>query len=153
MEENPDESWDEEPQIYELEPRHVRRLQAWASFLRDIDEELWDYAVWMENGDLDPDEAFAHGGGCGTAGCAVGWLPQIFPEEFGWTGTGKSVRRNGFSTMKDFFGLSTSDWKRIEINAHQDFDIDAVHRSEVEPEDVADVIEKIIRWRTGREDV
>lgn len=67
------------------------RLLALASFLRRLSPAHWDYSTIASGGrfydvvDGDKVQTFVESGkGCGSVGCAVGWLPGAFPEDFRW---------------------------------------------------------------------
>lgn len=63
---------------------HIQKLHKLADFLEALSPKLFDYGQWMRIAANDPNKAFEVGGGCGTAGCAVGWMPHVFPDELRW---------------------------------------------------------------------
>lgn len=136
----------------EMRREHIDRLQKWADFLRGMPEDLWDYRHWItvEEG-AEPQEAFTKEGRCGTSGCAVGWLPHVFPDDFQWLGEGESiwVSTRGHSSKRRFFGLSREEIERIILRAHREPTNNHNREGHVSPADVADVIDKIIDEKTS----
>ena len=54
-------------------------------------------------------EALKVGGGCGTVGCAVGWMPTVFPRLTKWTQENVALREDEtvveYAVAERVFGL------------------------------------------------
>lgn len=62
------------------------RLLKLADFLDALPEEKFDFATIAKEGGKPMLEALAAGHlKCGTVGCAIGWMPAIWPDELHWT--------------------------------------------------------------------
>lgn len=112
----------------------AERLELWAQGLElVVKEEGWDFACWVK-GENEPDEgllAAFNRDECGTAGCAGGWLPKLFPSVFvhreghmaGGIPIGYPMRigapsnwaslASGIAPTRNWFGLSQSMWQQI----------------------------------------
>ena len=64
----------------------ARKLLKLGDFLYTLPRKLFNYNSVMAKGSKEPLDALKAGGGCGTKGCAMGWLPAIFPRTFAWRG-------------------------------------------------------------------
>lgn len=98
------------------------RLLELAAFLRyQVPEQAFCFSVFMQisPGGKQPVDAFHAGGGCGTVGCAIGWLPMMYPSRFTWvraasTAVNLDVVLTDNSSMNyhaaaDFFGITISE--------------------------------------------
>lgn len=66
-----------------------QRLLALADFLeKRVPRKAWSFRTIVTLGTKSPKDAFEAGGGCGTTACAVGWMPQCFPDDFVWSDGG-----------------------------------------------------------------
>lgn len=62
------------------------RLLQLAEFLDKLPPRLFNFGILFRVGDREPLDAFEVGGGCGTAGCTIGWTPKVFPDLVEWDG-------------------------------------------------------------------
>lgn len=60
---------------------NTERLQAWADGLRGVPETRFNIERWIDG---DPRDFEPIDSKCGTAACAAGWLPYLFPKEWGY---------------------------------------------------------------------
>ncbi len=64
----------------------AKRLLKLAAFLRELPRQKFDFGTFFEQGDKAPLEALAAGAHrCGTVGCAIGWMPAIWPKLVRWS--------------------------------------------------------------------
>lgn len=69
----------------------LKRLLRLADGLEKVPQPAFDYGEIMavpKDGGKAPLEALKAGGGCGTAGCAIGWGPSILPKVLAWRSNG-----------------------------------------------------------------
>lgn len=135
---------------------HVARLRYWAEFVESIPSEEFDLSIYatIYNGDIESGEdyeammaqlkrmkkmrarkrrgeianvdAFNAARECGFAGCAIGWLPLAFPDDFKWKKSAvichtsahenKSAFGTGSLALIDYFGLPYSMMRRIVLS-------------------------------------
>lgn len=100
-------------------PRYDR-LNRLAEFLEGLKPRLFDFGTIMDLGDNPPRKALEMGGGCGTVGCAIGWLPAAFPRTFKWDIEGARAdvvhRRWGemdFDAAREFFNIDSNATNRL----------------------------------------
>lgn len=62
---------------------HIERLLLWADYLDQLNPDFWDFSNIVSH--------------CGTVGCAIGHLPNVFPEHFRY-----DVEENDIATGDDF---------------------------------------------------
>lgn len=64
---------------------NAKRLLKLADFLDTLPRQKFDYSVFTRQGGKPMREALKAGKtDCGTAGCAVGWMPVVFPRAVCW---------------------------------------------------------------------
>jgi hypothetical protein len=86
-------------------PLEDQRLQRLIAFLRDIDEQRFDYAC-IAHGD-----SHVEGRKCPTVACAAGWLPSVFPDELVW--------KDNFMGFVDDVAFKDMTWKPAFCTWHQ----------------------------------
>lgn len=92
---------------------YKNRLLRLAEFLEKLPREKFDLSFFTGADGLDD----APGPGCGTAGCAIGWMPNAFPRDCkyvedsfgGITITSMDGSKDHFNLAEDFFGLSRNE--------------------------------------------
>lgn len=91
------------------------RLLKLADFLEAMPEEKFDFNIIAIEKGKPMLEALAAGHTkCGTAGCAIGWMPAVWPEELYWEGAQGLDVADGkgnvnFTVATAFFEISMSD--------------------------------------------
>jgi hypothetical protein len=98
---------------------HRARLLTLAAFLDTLPRVKFDFDVFVREDGLPMKEALKAGDhDCGTAGCAVGWLPAVFPRAFKWecgtvfgtTWNGKNIGPPAnLEAARQWFGLRYPD--------------------------------------------
>lgn len=93
------------------------KLAKVAGFLMALPSQKFNFAEFAYEGGLPMLEALAKGAEyCGTVGCAVGWLPAIFPDEAVWHYTAGPLaarpfvecirtHRRGFEAAQDILDI------------------------------------------------
>lgn len=114
-----------------LTTQGAKRLLKLAAFLRTMPKAKFDFGTIMDVRGKPPLEALKAGEHpCGTVGCAVGWMPAVWPKQVKWAGNftpwvklvGHSYNFAGrsFDTAEKFFGLSYADVRYLFNPGNQD---------------------------------
>lgn len=106
------------PEGAPLTTRGARRLLKLARFLRErVPKEKFDFTVIMQQGENPPLEALKLGAHkCGTVGCAIGWMPAVWPKQLEWDTFQCVVIRDDeqnigadFRVAREWFRISDTD--------------------------------------------
>ncbi len=115
---------------------NVNRLLALAKGLRTLPATYeFDFSTFTGCGET-----------CGTAGCAVGALPLIFPDDFRYTNgfvepkSGLPTATEWYPGVSEYFGLSAEDADELFMPWGYDLPV-----TEVTPDMVADRIEARVK--------
>lgn len=106
----------ETPTLRPLTTQGAKCLLKLAKFLREMPRAKFNFSVIMNVYGKPPLDALKAGEHrCGTAGCAIGWMPAVWPKQLKWDRY-NSVRlierrrsRDNFGAAEKFFGISHSD--------------------------------------------
>lgn len=92
-----------EPEVW---PR-PDRIEKLADFLYDLTSERFKISDWVASWRVEDD-----GRTCGTVCCAIGWCPEVFPEDWEWRGgipypslRSEDVCRSVRENIRTFFGV------------------------------------------------
>ena len=92
-----------------------RRLLKLAAFLETLPKHKFNLDIIVDDNKVfgeDGDELNLPGADCGTAACAIGWCPNVFPRNCEYQNHGyisvvdKNTQKTDFSFAQDFFGLN-----------------------------------------------
>lgn len=65
---------------------YTKRMLKLADFLDELPRQKFDFRVIFTQGTKPPLEALRAGAHrCGTVGCAIGWMPAVFPRDVKWS--------------------------------------------------------------------
>lgn len=113
-----------------MNKKQASRLLTLAYFLRNLPPEKVKMASWVSLRDVP--KAFKEDVrilledlSCGTAACAIGWCPTVFPRSWVWDTFYPSLRRvNGDDKIvemsRKFFGIRWADeWRHLFGSGHK----------------------------------
>jgi hypothetical protein len=146
-----------------METLHADRLMKLARFLYRLPPEKFNFAVVLQGQDI-PNDTFQ----CGTVGCAIGWMPMVFPERFEWraAGAGRDQRiglfdkespyevgnGNFIGTAESFFDLLPEEASGLFSPGYQQYvewnDVD----SHTSPKEVAMMIASFVKRESPQTD-
>jgi hypothetical protein len=106
------------------------RLLQLADFLDKLPEEKFDFGTIAKQSGKPMLEALAAGHvKCGTVGCAIGWLPAVFPDQFKWVRSAfndeltvltKETDELNFDAAAEFFGIGYSQADYLFMPGYED---------------------------------
>lgn len=122
-----------------------QRLTTWRDALRsERVAAAWNYGTWRD------DSAGAPGDACGTCGCAYGFLPTIFPDDWNWRSDflcpmpkHPSDADSAARFAAEFFGISKGQAEYLASEVGFELRPPKAMR-DVTPNDVADAIDAIL---------
>lgn len=102
-----------------LSKTHEKRILDFATWLKKrVPEAAFDFCeiMYVPGDAREPLDALKAGGGCGTVGCACGWLPAYKPRVFEWDGAfySRTVRdtssgESGIHAPVRYFGITNEE--------------------------------------------
>ena len=95
--------------------RGMKRLGKLACFLETVHPSKFNLTLWVKGKNpkemsINPTEE----GRCGTAACAVGWLPKLFPRSWKWYDLPNSI----FSRVQRLSKNTSGRWDNLEDAAN-----------------------------------